>query len=241
LAELTRCAKKVDMIWTTSDIQRQSLEKQNQNTYHLPHAVDISWWENNYKNTPREYQQIGSPRAVYTGPIQTKMDMNLIIKVAQGKPQWNFVFIGPIVKGQVNNRTLRRAISLPNLHFLGERKPDQLPGYIHGADILMLPYICDENRRYAGLALKYYEYLVSGHPIIATPYTDMETKEKDLFYVGSNHREWLEIFDHLKSTESPEKKTRRIEVAAMNIYGARIETQRKILSNWFETKNKVAQ
>ena len=99
----------------------------------------------------------------------------------------------------------------------------------------MLPYICDANRKYAGLALKFYEYLISGHPIVTTPYTDLETEDTNLLYIASNASEWSDALEAGLKENDPDKAKRRITIAHRNSYEARMEEQRAILSSWYET------
>jgi glycosyltransferase involved in cell wall biosynthesis len=233
LTELRKCCATVDMVWTTSKIQKTQLSTYNPNVHHIPHAVDTDWWENNRHEIPEQYAFIKPPRAVYTGVFQKKIDISLLIALATKKPEWNFVFVGPVLEHNFDTEMLRKAYSQPNMHFLGEKKPEQLPGYISGASLLMLPYIADKTSRFRGLALKFYEYMISGKPIIATPYTDFETNEKDLLYISANANEWASFFDDCLRGKDLDKEQRRIALAHQNSYESRIEMQRKLLSEWF--------
>jgi len=229
IAELKRCCEKVDMIWTTSEAQKEDLIQYNPNTHHFPHAVDIDWWEQNCDEVPPEYETIPHPRAVYTGVFQRKINLPLLIETANRCPNWNFVFVGPVQAHNIDSEKLAMAKTLSNVHFLGERDPNRLPGYISNADLLLLPYICDENRRFLGLALKFYEYMISGKPIIATPYTELETSHKDLLHIASNADEWVEILDSCSASKDLDKAKRRKALAYENSYAARLKAQRIIL------------
>ncbi len=120
--ELKKCCAKVDMVWTTSEIQREQLIAYNPYAHHIPHAVDIGWWENNRNDVPEEYSSIKPPMAIYTGVFQEKIDIELLITLATKKPEWNFVFVGPVVEHNFGADILSKARSLPNMHFLGEKK-----------------------------------------------------------------------------------------------------------------------
>jgi glycosyltransferase involved in cell wall biosynthesis len=237
LEELKKCCRAVDMVWTTSEMQRKQLAAYSSNAHHFPHAVDIDWWKNNHRIVPEEYASIKPPRAVYTGVFHEKIDLPLLVDVATKKPEWNLVFVGPVSEQKLNAEILKKARSLPNMHFLEEKKPAQLAGYIAGADLLMLPYVADETRRFAGLALKFYEYMISGKPIISTPYTELETDAKDLLSISAKTDDWISFFDSCLKNRDLEKEKQRVALAHKNSYKTRLETQRGILKDWVTLNN----
>jgi len=95
------------------------------------------------------------------------MDLELIGAVARQRPQWQFVFIGPVVKID--------AASLPNLsnvHYLGPRQYDDLPDYLSGWDVAIMPFALNESTRYIS-PTKTPEYLAGGRAVVSTPITDV--------------------------------------------------------------------
>ena len=234
--ELETCCRTVDMTWSTSEAQRRLLSPFNPNTYHFPHAIDLEWWERNCEQLPPEYESIPSPRAVYTGVFQKKVSLSLLVEVATARPQWSFVFVGA-EGGNMDQALLTKLKQKKNVHFLGHRNPDSLPGFIAGAEMLMLPYKTDwENAKFAGLALKFYEYLISGNPILTTPYADFETNNKELLFIRQTPREWIEVLDGLRALDSSDLRCRRQELARQNGYEQRIEAQREVLEKWERSK-----
>src|SRR5204863_2729140 len=54
-----------------------------------------------------------------------------------------------------------------NVHFLGWRPYAQLPGYLRGIDVALLPQRINDYTR-AMFPMKFFEYLAAGRPVVAT-------------------------------------------------------------------------
>ncbi len=232
LAEEAECCRRVDQVWATSDAHRQRLAEYSPRIHHVPHAVDERWWDEHRHDRPEEFDRIAAPRVLFTGPYQTeKLDTELLIEVARKRPGMNFVFVGPLYVRPSERDLMDQAQRTPNMHWLGGRPLEQLPGYIDGADVLMLPYrLDDENVPLIGLALKFYEYMISGKPICATPYTCFETDARDLITVAKGPDAWAKALDRCVAERGHDLAGRREALARQNTYAERIEQQRTLLA-----------
>ena len=229
--EEAECCRRVDQVWATSEIQRQRLAAFNSRTYLMPHAVDERWWDHHCNERPTEYSSIGRPRIVFTGVVQTeKIDLELLIEAARLRPNVSFVFVGPHQIRPAEEALMRRARQAKNLHWLGERRVEQLPGYIAGADVLMLPYRLDDpNTPYIGQSLKFFEYMISGKPVIVTPYTRFAADVQDLITIAEGAAAWAEALDTTVTDRDPGVAARREALARRNTYRQRINQQRALL------------
>jgi glycosyltransferase involved in cell wall biosynthesis len=231
------CCRRVDAVFTTSIFMRARLTRANDRTYHIAHAVDPAWWQDNQHVVPPEYADILRPRIVYTGVLQAKMDLDLLRSLAVLRPNLHLVLVGPLAGGQVDAEALARLNALTNVHMLGARDVAALPGYIAQADFLMLPYRLDPrpdappDMRARGLALKFFEYFISGRPVLVTPYTDFELSERDLLYVEPDAESWAARIDAVLADPEREQglAERRIALARQNTYAHRVAQQRAIL------------
>jgi len=232
LAEEAVCCQRVDQVWTTSQLQRQRLAEYNAHTYHVPHAVDERWWDQHRRDRPEEFERIASPRAVFTGAYDTKkLDTELLVEIARRRPALNLVFVGPLRIRPNEHSLIGRAKEMPNMHWLGGRSVEQLPGYIEGADVLMLPYRLDEETsRASGLPLKFYEYMISGTPVCSTPFTRFETDASGLITVVSGADAWVKALDECIGEPGRSLAERREALARQNTYKQRIQQQRLLLT-----------
>jgi glycosyltransferase involved in cell wall biosynthesis len=121
----------------------------------------------------------------YFGAIAGWMDLDLVAAVANRYPDCLVLLIGHDQVGAA--RRLRR---LPNVRFLGEVPYSELPHYLHGFDVCMLP------RRVLPLTeamnpVKLYEYLSAGLPVVAVDLPELR-HFGDLVYVASSPEKYLE-------------------------------------------------
>jgi len=222
------CCEQVDLIMTTAKVVKDRLIKYNSETYHIPHAVDLEWWDNQKDKYPEEYKNLSGPILLFVGPLFERLDYDLILKIADRCPEWNLVFVGPVDKDRV---PFERISSKPNIYLLGGRQWDEIPSFINHADVLTIFYGKHKNAEYIGLPLKFYEYCLSGKPILMTNYGPVEFENKKLYKVCNNIEEWVQELERLEKVESgPDPfQNKRIEIARKNTYQARIAEQVKLI------------
>lgn len=116
---------------------------------------------------PEDQGGIPMPRIGFFGVIDERFDIGLLREVAERKPFWHFVLIGPVVK--IDPGVLPR---LPNIHYLGSKSYEELPSYIRSWQIAMLPFAINEATRFIS-PTKTPEYLAAGKPVLSTPVKDV--------------------------------------------------------------------
>jgi len=110
---------------------------------------------------PDIYRSIPEPRAVYLGSKSSWFDWELLSGTARLLPEVSFCILG---HGSVPS-------NLPdNVHDLGSRPHDMVPGFMQHASVGLIPYRNLPRIRRVTRPLKYYEYLASGLPIVSTPH-----------------------------------------------------------------------
>jgi hypothetical protein len=227
---LEACCRRADMVWCVAREHQEALLAYNPNTHFIPHAVDEEWFGSNRTRTPPEYAgAIPAPRLVYTGVFQDKMDLALLVEVAERRPKWQQVFVGPVELDRLDRSLLERLEGRGNVHFLGARDVDDLPGFMDGATALMLPYRPTPYARSAGLSLKFFEYLVSGKPILVAPFTRMQVSER-LYYLADGADEWVAELDRLEDGDGEARQKERVAAAMENTYEARVQQQKRLLA-----------
>jgi len=99
--------------------------------------------------------------------IDERLDLELIGQVARMKPEWQIVLIGPVVKIDPAELPQR-----DNIHYLGGKTYDELPQYLSGWDVAIMPFALNESTRFIS-PTKTPEYLAGGCPVVSTPITDV--------------------------------------------------------------------
>ena len=75
--------------------------------------------------------------------------------------------VGPVVK--IDPATLPKR---PNIHYLGPKVYDELPQYLAGWDVALMPFALNESTRFIS-PTKTPEYLAGGCPVVSTPIRDV--------------------------------------------------------------------
>jgi glycosyltransferase involved in cell wall biosynthesis len=103
----------------------------------------------------------------FYGVIDERMNLALVDGIAQARPDWQLVFIGPVTKIDPE--------SLPqhsNIHYLGSKTYQELPHYIASWDVALLPFALNESTRFIS-PTKTPEYLAAGKPVVSTSIRDV--------------------------------------------------------------------
>ncbi|HYD76104.1 glycosyltransferase family 1 protein [Ramlibacter sp.] len=107
------------------------------------------------------------PRIGYSGVIDERIDLDLIAGMADARPGWDFVMVGPVVK--IDPASVPRR---DNIHWLGQQAYDDLPAFINGWDVCLLPFALNESTRFIS-PTKTLEYMACGRPAVSTAIRDV--------------------------------------------------------------------
>jgi UDP-galactopyranose mutase len=142
---------------------------QHTNIHPFPSSVDAAHFSQarQIAGDPRDQAAIPRPRLGFFGVIDERMDLALIDGVAAARPDWHLVMLGPVVK--IDPATLPQR---PNIHYLGSKTYDELPRYIGGWDVALLPFARNEATRFIS-PTKTPEYMAAGKPVVSTSIRDV--------------------------------------------------------------------
>ena len=132
----------------------------------LPSSVDAA----HFRAQPAEHASqrgLPSPRLGYYGVIDERLDLDLLATLADARPDWQIVMVGPVAKldpAELPRRT--------NLHWLGPRSYAELPAHLVGWDVCLLPFALNEATRCIS-PTKTLEYLAAGRPCVSTRIRDV--------------------------------------------------------------------
>ena len=97
----------------------------------------------------------------YYGAISEWFDAPLVAHAARAMPECDFVLVGSTFGAD-----LSALDGLPNVRMFGEVPYTELPGYLYGFDVCMIPFQVNELTL-ATNPVKVYEYLSAGKPVVA--------------------------------------------------------------------------
>jgi glycosyltransferase involved in cell wall biosynthesis len=142
---------------------------QHHNIHALPSSVDVAHFAHarNIAIDPGDQADIPHPRLGFFGVIDERLDIALVDGVAAARPDWHLVMIGPVVK--IDPASLPRR---PNIHYLGSKSYGELPHYLAGWDVALLPFARNEATRFIS-PTKTPEYMAAGKPVVSTSIQDV--------------------------------------------------------------------
>ena len=164
--ELFRLA---DVVFTGGYSLYEHKRSKHANVHPFPSSVDSSHFRR-ARLPGREAEDqsaLPRPRIGYSGVIDERLDIELVRGLAEARPDWQFVMLGPVVK--IDPATLPRG---PNLHYLGPKPYAELPAYLGGWDVAIMPFARNDATRFIS-PTKTPEYLAAGRRVVSTSIHDV--------------------------------------------------------------------
>lgn len=163
-----RLLKRADLVTTSSRTLRDQLRAQRPDVLLVPNGVDLEHFAKEEIVPAEELAEFAQPVIGYHGALAEWFDAELLSAVARLRPQYQFVLIGVAAPLE----PLDELLSQPNVHYLGSVPYEQMPRYVAGFDVGIVPFHL--NQLTAGMRpLKALEYLALGKPVVATPLPEL--------------------------------------------------------------------
>ena len=139
------------------------------NIHPFPSSVDVGHFARarSIDREPADQAHLPRPRIGYAGVIDERFDVELVRGIAQARPDWQLVLIGPVVK--IDPASLPQA---PNIHYFGARDYTELPAYFSGWEVGLLPFARNDSTRFIS-PTKTPEYLAAGRRVVSTSIRDV--------------------------------------------------------------------
>ncbi|HZR79916.1 MAG TPA: glycosyltransferase [Candidatus Binatia bacterium] len=188
-----RLLARADVVFTGGPALYEAKCALHDNTHLFPCGVDFEHFNaaaSGRVAPPDDLRALPAPRLGYVGAIDERLDYELIGEIAGAHPDWSLVLIGPIVK--VDPAVLPRR---PNVHVLGPRPYAELPAYIAGFDVCLMPFALNRATDFIN-PTKTLEYLASGKPVASTPIRDVARHFSDVVDVAPRDR-WIATLEAL--------------------------------------------
>jgi UDP-galactopyranose mutase len=154
-------------------------------------------------------QRLPQPRLGYFGVIDERLDLELIEALAMRRPQWQIVMVGPHAK--VDPATLPRR---PNIHYFGQQAYEDLPRFVAGWDVCLLPFALNEATRFIS-PTKTLEYMAAERPIVSTPIADVVEPYGDVVYVAEGAAAFVAACERALHADLSERRQRFVGMRAV--------------------------
>ncbi len=205
------------IIHSTSLMERKG--QLNSNSSLVPNGVDYASYTRPTAE-PVDLQNIPHPRIAYIGVIKQQLDFSVLQSLAEQHPDKSLIMVGPVNAHHDIKDAVANLEALPNVFFLGNKSPHELPAYTQHIDMGLLPYRVNHytNSIYP---LKLHEYLATGIPVLATPIRTAKNFSSDV-EIASSPADWAEAVQRCLSDAelAPAKVAARQAIAARHDWDA---------------------
>ena len=158
-----------DLVFTGGMSLYEAKRHRHRSVHGFPSSIDFQHFSQarSLQADPVDQEKIPHMRLGFFGVIDERMDIDLLASVADLRPDWHFVMIGPVVK--IDPASLPQS---PNIHWLGGKSYNELPHYLAGWDVGFMNFALNESTKFIS-PTKTPEFLAAGVPVVSTPITDV--------------------------------------------------------------------
>lgn len=162
--------READVVFATSKHLVTKASQFSSNVIYLPNGADVNLFHSPAL-MPEEFENIPHPRLVYVGAIAEWFDFDFLFEIAALRPDWSFVLVGPL--GSLSVQYKERFSQYKNIHYLGPKPPNQIPGFMQHSDLGIIPFQLTDLTHSVS-PIKLFEYCAAGLPTLAPKMKEIE-------------------------------------------------------------------
>jgi UDP-galactopyranose mutase len=171
--------KLADLVFTAGRSLFRAKQALHENVHCLPSSVEREHFARaRDPGIDHELQRaLPHPRLGFFGVVDERIDPVALALLADAHPRWQVVLVGPI---RVDAGSLPQRA---NLHYFGPQPYSELPRFVAGWDVCLLPFVINAQTRYMS-PTKVLEYMAAEKPIVSTPVVDVLESYSHVVHVG---------------------------------------------------------
>ena len=205
--------RRADVMFTGGPSLYAAKRDRHPNVHCFPSSVDVAHFgaarPGGSLEEPGDQAGLPRPRLGFYGVIDERIDLALLDHLARAHPEWQLVMVGPVVK--IDPRTLPRH---PNIQYVGQRTYDELPAYLAGWDVCLLPFALNDATRFIS-PTKTLEYMAAERPIVSTPIADVAGPYGSIVYLGDGPAGFTAACEAALAATADEHEHRTAEMRAV--------------------------
>jgi Glycosyl transferases group 1 len=196
-----------DVMFTGGPSLYRAKQSRHPNVHCFSSSVDADHFRlrddvGNEVSEAEDQVELPHPRLGFYGVIDERLDLEIVRRLAEAHSEWQIVLVGPVAK--IEPARLPR---LPNIHYFGQRSYEELPRYLAGWDVCLLPFARNDATKFIS-PTKTLEYMAAELPIVSTPITDVAEPYGHIVYLGATPEEFIAACETAMRS-SPEERARR--------------------------------
>jgi glycosyltransferase involved in cell wall biosynthesis len=201
--------RQVDLVFTGGRSLYESKRSRHGNVHCFPSSVDHAHFARRDVAEHPDQLALPYPRLGYYGVIDERLDMALIAALADARPTWQIVMVGPVAKLTPAQLPLR-----PNLHWMGQRRYDELPAFLAGWQVCLMPFALNASTRFIS-PTKTLEYLAAGKPTVSTPVRDVAQQYAQVVPIAASAPDFVAECERLLAWSTEERSVFQSAAAAV--------------------------
>ncbi len=209
-ARETQLLTQANVVFTGGPSLYRAKRDKHANVHCFSSSVDVAHFASaEVPADPEDQQGIPFPRLGYVGVIDERFDLGLLDAVSRARPDWQLVMVGPVVK--IDPATLPQRA---NIHYLGGRQYADLPAYLSGWDVCLMPFARNASTKHIS-PTKVLEYMAADRAIVSTSIADVADIYSEIVYLGDTPGEFLAACDRALHDPQKESESRRQKAMAV--------------------------
>ncbi len=225
---------KVDAVFCISLSLDEHARQFNNDVFIFPAGVEFTKFEAARKEAaiPEDLTALPRPIVGYVGAISAVFDQELLVHAARALPAVTFALVGP----EFADVSLLKTCS--NIKLLGKRPHSDVPAYIKGFDVALIPYVKNVFTD-AVYSCKLNEYLAMGVQVIATDMREIRLyieRHGDVVDIAKNQSEFVQKINAAIAAPATGREMARIVAARANSWDQRFEDISQVIDQLLESK-----
>jgi len=181
-----RLLSEVDLVFAGGPTLYRQRRDMHPSVHCFPSGVEAAHFAATSTASPPDgLVQQRRPILGYYGVIDERLDLDLLAEIADLRPEWTIALIGPVAKIDETTIPVRS-----NIVRFGQQAYDDLPGFLAGFDVALMPFARNEATR-AISPTKTLEYLAGGKPVVSTPIADVISLYGDAVQIATTGKEFI--------------------------------------------------
>ncbi len=190
--------KAADLVFTGGPSLYNAKRERHPCVHCFPSSVDAKHFARATQDHPLQ-ANLPRPRLGWCGVIDERVDLALVATLADARPDWQVMMVGPIVKIDPGSLPRRE-----NIHWLGQQSYDDLPEFISGWDVCLLPFALNEATRFIS-PTKTLEYMACGRPAVSTPIRDVVEPYSQVVSIAATAEDFIHACEAILARSERER------------------------------------